>query len=150
MDLRTEKAMRPIVETWLQEEGYYVAHEVMLSGYCDLVGCKWAERVGRKIPSMLKIMAVELKIRDIRGALYQGKNNTWFADYSYVAMPLQKCEKMRQAKLQLFESVGVGLLGVSKGVKIIARAPKNKIVHHASICKRLWNFKVRHKPRIAE
>ena len=142
----TEKELRPTVEAWLQEQGYYVAHEVMLSGYCDLTGCKWAERVGRRIPPMIEIMAVELKIKDIRGVLYQAKNNKWFVDYSYAAMPLQKCKIMKPKTLQLFKNIGVGLLGIGVDVKIIIAAQKNDISHYSpNICRRLWNFKLRHK-----
>jgi hypothetical protein len=142
----TEKDLRPTVEAWLQEQGYYVAHEVMLSGYCDLTGCKWAERIGRRIPPMIEIMAVELKIRDIRGVLYQAKNNRWFVDYSYAAMPLQKCEKMNSSTLRLFKNIGVGLLGVSDCVDVIVKARKKEIPRYSSnICRRLWNFKLRHK-----
>ena len=90
MKLTTEKLMRPIVVDWLQTEGYYVAHEVMLSGYCDLIGCLWSKHIGRKIPQMLEIMAIELKIKDVKGVLKQAENNCYFADYSYIAMPFKK------------------------------------------------------------
>ena len=141
-----EKELRPIVEAWLQGQGYYVAHEVMISGYVDLIGCKWYERIGRRIPSMLEITTVELKIRDISGVLYQARNNCYYADYSYAAMPLQKCESMRKNTLRKFRGKGVGLLGVNQSVKIIIPAHKNKrISHNATICRRLWNFKIRHE-----
>lgn len=142
----TEKTLRPVVAAWLQEQGYYVAHEAMLSdGYCDLTGCQWAERIGRRIPSMLKIVAVELKIRDICGVLGQAETNCRYADFSYAAMPLQKCESMRAATLRKFREKGVGLIGVSHCVNIIVPARKNDICHNPHICRRLWNYKIRHK-----
>ena len=142
----TEKILRPIVESWLQEQGYYVAHEVMLSGYVDLTGCKWAQRIGRRIPPIIEIMAVELKIRDIKGVLRQARNNCYFTDYSYAAMPIGRCNKMKSETLRIFENIGVGLLGVNDNVKIIIPARKNVIMtYNPNICKRLWNFKIRHK-----
>jgi hypothetical protein len=146
----TEKTLRPIVEAWLQKYKYYVAHEVMLCGYCDLIGCKWEERIGRRIPRMREIIAVELKINDIRGVLYQAKNNRYYADTSYAAMPINKCARMKPEKLQLFKNIGVGLLGVSflRGVVIIVPAQKNLIKHNPNVCRRLWNFKLRHKKEL--
>ncbi len=143
---RTEKDLRPIVEVWLQEQNYYVAHEVMLSGYVDLTGCKWAPRIGRRIPPIIRIMAVELKISDIKGVLIQARNNCYFTDYSYAAMPLEKCQSMRLKTLKRFEDIGVGLLGVNNNVEIIIPAKRNDIKRYSpSICRRLWNFKLRHK-----
>jgi len=141
----TEKEMRPIVELWLQNRGYYVAHECLLSAYCDLIGCKWAERIGRRIPSMLEITTVELKVKDVKGVLYQANNNSYYVDYSYAAMPLQKCESMRTSTLNKFKEEGVGLLGVNDCITVIIKARKNEINHNQTICRRLWNHRLRHK-----
>ncbi len=149
-ELKTEKNLRPIAETWLRGGGYYVAHEVMLSGYCDLTGCKWAKRIGRRIPSMLEIVAVELKIKDISGVLRQARVNCYYADFSYAAMPLKKCKSMRTATLQRFEKEGIGLLGICQNVKVIIKARKNDIKHNPNICRRLWNFKLRHAKKPLE
>ena len=145
----TEKTLRPIVETWLQKWGYYVAHEVMMCGYCDLIGCKWEERIGRRIPAIQEIVAVELKIRDTTGVLQQAKINQSVADYSYAAMPLDLCARMKPKNRQRFTEVGIGLLAVSTllGVKITIPAIKNDIQHNSNVCRRLWNFKVRHNRR---
>ena len=143
--MQTEKGMRPIVEYWLQGRGYYVAHEVMVCGYCDLIGCLWKKRDGRRIPTMLEIMTVELKIKDIKGVLAQAVANCRYAEYSYAAMPIQKCESMRFTTKQRFEKRGVGLLSVSHCVEIIVAPHKNEIVHRQNICRRLWNFKIRHR-----
>lgn len=140
-----EKDLRPIVADWLKNKGYYVAHEVILSGYCDLTGCKWAERIGRRKPPMLEIIAIELKIANIVGVLDQARINCSVADYSYAAMPLEKCESMRLATRQKFRSKGVGLLGIDSRVNVIIEAKKNKIEHDPDVCRRLWSFKLRHK-----
>ena len=143
----TEKILRPKVEAWLKKQGFYVAHEVMLSGYVDLTGCKWAQRIGRRIPPIIELMAVELKISDIKGVLRQAKNNSYFTDYSYAAMPCEKCESMRGKTLERFENFGIGLLGVNNSVKVIIPARKNDKItsYKPNICRRLWNFKLRHK-----
>ena len=141
----TEKILRPVVTNWLQEKEYYVAHEVMLCGYCDVTGCKWAKRTGRRIPSMLEIVAVELKINDISGVLYQAITNCTVADFSYAALPLKKYKSMRVGSLQKFMEKGIGLLAVSNCVDIVIHARKNEISHDVDVCRRLWNFKIRHK-----
>lgn len=141
----TEKTLRPIVTIWLEQQGYYVAHEIMLGGYCDLTACRWAERVGRGIPAILDIMAVELKVRDISRVLWQAEANRLYADFSYAAMPFGKCELMRVGTLQKFKEKGVGLLGINRRVNIIVPARKNDIHHNPDICRRLWNYKNRHK-----
>lgn len=142
----TEKQLRPIVETFLQDTwGLYVAHEVMLCGYCDIIGCRWAERVGRRKPKMLQIVAVELKIKDIVGVLSQAKGNCHVADYSYAAMPLDFYCRMRKTSVQKFRDAGVGLIGVTDtAAMVIQPAARNAIKHNPLICNRLWNFKLRH------
>lgn len=118
----------------------------MISGYVDLASCKWAERIGRRIPPMIEITTVELKINDIIGVLRQARNNSYFVDYSYAAMPLKKCLKMRMKTLEKFKKMGIGLLGINDSVKVIIAANKNDVsCYSPSICKRLWNFKIRHK-----
>ena len=141
----TEKQLRPITQAWLQGRGYYVAHEVMLCGFCDMIGCRWEPRVGRKIPIMAEIMCVELKIKDIVGVLRQCKENQTVADYSYAAMPWSFCNSMRPQSLMKFADIGVGLMGVDVycGIRIFIEAAKNQINHHPDVCRRLWNFKLR-------
>ena len=141
----TEKKLRPSVEAWLHKQGLYVAHEVMLCNYCDLIGCKWAERVGRRIPAMTEIVAVELKIKDILGVIDQAKTNCTVADFSYAAMPFQLCHSMREVSLKRFENAGIGLIAVSQSVAtVIIPARKNLIDYHPCVCRRLWNYKTRH------
>jgi hypothetical protein len=143
----TEKQLRKIVEKWLQDKGCYVAHEIMVSGYIDLIGAKYKTRIGREIPGVEEIIGVELKISDILGVIGQAFNNCWFCDYSYAAMPKENISKMRQASLDKFKSRGVGLLAVdveSNQVEVIVEANKNSIEHSPNILRRLWNFKIRH------
>jgi len=94
---------------------------------------------------MNRIMAVELKIKDIAGVLYQAETNCCVADFSYAAMPLQFCQKMRGGTIEKFKNKGIGLIGVSQfTATIIIQAERNIIKHNKDVCRRLWNFKIRH------
>jgi len=142
----TEKEMRPTVVKWLEDQGLYVAHEVSVSGgWCDLVGVLWADRVGRRIPPIMLIMAVELKITDVAGVLYQARGNLENCDFSYAAMPAERCEKMRPATLRMFTDAGIGLLSVNSGVRTVIPPKCHPITeYHPLIARRIWDFKRRH------
>lgn len=141
----TEKELRPIVQAYLQGAGYFVAHEVMLCGFCDLVGCIWAERIGRRIPAMIEIVSVELKIKDFAGVLYQAKTNKSVVDFSYAAMPWEILNSCREKTINKFRESGIGLFGVDIycGMKLFVPAKKNLIVHDPNVLRRLWNYKIR-------
>lgn len=143
-----EKVLRPIVDRWLEKMGYFVAHENMICGFVDITACKWKKRTDYRIPTMKRIITVELKINDIKGVLRQAKNNALYVDYSYCAMPIEKCNSMRRKTLKRFRRKGVGLLGVDttkKKVRIIVSAIKTNVRYSPLICKRLWNYKLRMK-----
>ncbi len=54
-----------------------------------------------------KIAAVEAKVRDWRGAIRQAVANTWFAFYSYILIPAERCNNKIHAEASSF---GVGVL----------------------------------------
>jgi hypothetical protein len=143
----TEKELRPVVTKWLEQMGYYVAHEVMLCGYCDVIACLWGERETRKIPTLHEIIAVELKISDIQGVLSQARNNKYCAHRSVAAMPFDFTQRMRPSSIKQFEDAGVGLLGVNDSVHWVVIPKTNLIGTEIFAHKRrnLWNFKVRHE-----
>ena len=148
MDFKLEKQMKEPVVKWLEGQGYFVAYEILLSGWCDLVGCKWAERVGRRIPTILEAMAIELKLDDIGGAIYQAKWNLRIgASRSYAAMPLARIDRMRPATIRRFGNEGIGLLGVSPDeITIITESTQNETIS-SQVAKRLWNAKLRYARR---
>jgi len=140
-----ENEMRPAVTQWLNRNDYDDAHECLLGGYCDVIGCKWDERVGRKPPDLLETIAIELKMRDIQGVIMQAKGNHYHANLSYCVMPQDFILKMRPQSLQNFKDAGVGLLTWLNGcIGIIIYSTYNNVVPHEVLRRRLWAFKLRH------
>ncbi len=89
------------VTAWLREGGYRVTAEVPILGRrADLVGAREDA-----------LVAVELKMRDWRGALRQAMAYQLAADRTWVAMPLSAASAAYRARWQ-FEAEGVGLLAV--------------------------------------
>lgn len=143
-----EAQLRPVMERYLQSFGYYVAHECMIYGHCDMIGCKWAERVGRAKPELLETVAVELKISDILGVISQAEQNLLACTYSFAAMPLQFCESMRPQSVEKFRLGGVGLYGIDVEkdiVKVIVPSLSIGTEHAQCHKDRLWNFYLRHR-----
>lgn len=135
----TEKQMRPIVEAWLEEQGWDVAHEIMLGGYCDLVGFRFGERQGRRMPPLLRAIAVELKITDVGGVFDQAQSNQRFVHESFAAMPDSRIERMRPETIRKFKLWGIGLLAVNADVKIIH--PAISKLWYEILQRKLWRIK---------
>ena len=140
-----ENDMRPSVVGWLNRNGYYDAHECLIGGYCDVIGCLWDERVGRSIPQLLETIAVELKMRKISEVISQAKGNHYHINLSYCAMPAGFVARMRPQSKKKFRDAGVGLLSVSiDNVDVDIFSEYRNFEPHPVIARRLWNFKVRH------
>lgn len=101
--------MGPPLASWLAGSGYRVLAEVPIVGrWADLVGTREAE-----------VVAIELKLRDWRGALHQAVAYQIGADRAWVAMPLAAASRAYRHRYR-FEREGVGLLAVDDqgGVRI--------------------------------
>jgi hypothetical protein len=99
----------------------------MLSGYCDVVGVRFAERIGRPIPPVLLAVAVELKLTNVAAVIRQARYNLHFAHESYCAMPNTRCAKMLPATLERFRAARVGLLSVSVDqVEVLIKSGEGK------------------------
>jgi hypothetical protein len=146
-----ENEMRSAIVKWLNRSGYYDAHECLVGGYCDVIGCQWSERVGRKKPDLLEMICIELKLRDIKGVIAQAKGNHYHANLSYCAMPFDFCRKMQPKSRQKFIDAGIGLLSVFEDIVEIEILSdyKNKMPH-VVFRDRLWNFKLRNDRRNKE
>lgn len=121
-----ERDLRPIVDRWCFDQGMFTAHEmcVCASAMCDVVGLRFSQRVSRKRPQLEFIVAIELKLDDVSGVIYQARRNSHFAHQSYAAMPEERVSRMKPGTLQVFELNGVGLMSVSDtGVQIVVAAP---------------------------
>jgi hypothetical protein len=145
---KCENEMRPIVTHWFEKNGYYVAHEVQIgSSWCDIVGCKWAERVGRRIPPMTEAVAVELKLDRVADVLYQANMNYKYGGVtsSYAAMPVSRIARMRERTIGKFSRAGCGLIMASPyRVEIVVRPryrESEKI--DKNLARRLWSYRLR-------
>lgn len=117
-----ERDMRPAVTEWLRSRGYTVAYEIYIcGGYCDVVGFRFAKRIGRRIPELIDCVTVELKVRDFAGVLHQGINNSYVCP-SYVAMPKSVLRTARKQTIQKFVQKGVGILSVGGSVQQLVAA----------------------------
>lgn len=98
----SEEALRDPVRHWLVAQGFTVRDEVRFNGrVADLVGVRGDD-----------VVAVELKLRDWKGAHVQAKAYQVGAPRTFVALPLARALKVHPAKTSRFEDSGVGLLGV--------------------------------------
>jgi len=142
----TEKEMRPIVVRWLFDRGYYPLHEILVGHYVDLIGVQFQPRVGRKIPPLQDVIAVELKIKDYRGVLSQTRNCQHFVSQAYAALPSDQCGRMTPKVLDRFGQHGVGVLAVDSAVSLVmpARFCPKEWKH---INKRYWATALRQRHR---
>jgi hypothetical protein len=118
---RREFEMREPVKSYLLCRGFFPAVEFCLHGcgITDIVAGAYSPRQGRMVPKLLEVVAVELKLSDAAGALRQAKTNRHHCDWSFVAMPAERIEKMRKQTVESFASAGVGLLSVGDDVREI-------------------------------
>jgi len=141
----------PIVAKWLYSLGYYPVLEAMLCNYCDIIGCKWAEQIGRRVPTLLEATAVELKITDIAGVIAQAKSNSYHVTTSYAAMPRIVCSKMRRTTLKKFSGAGIGLLAVDteqNHLTVVVPSTHNPKSIEDLIARRLWANRVRNRQKM--
>lgn len=139
-----ENDMRPAIRNWLNRNGYYAAHECLVGGYCDVIGCKWSERIGRKPPDLLEMICIELKMKKTQEVIAQAKGNHWHCNMSFCAMPADFIKKMLPKSRRKFIDGGVGLLAVDGDKVSVEIYPvyKNEMPHEV-FRKRLWAFKLR-------
>jgi hypothetical protein len=107
-----ERDMRPAVDEWLQAQGMAVRHESGIFANADVVGVRFAERTGRAIPALEKVIVVELKLRDIAAVRGQARVHTQYPVQSYAAMPGDRVRRMKPGTLNEFRYDRVGLLAV--------------------------------------
>ena len=145
--------LMPIIVKHFNSLGYYCVLECMVAGYCDVVACKWSERVGRRIPTLLDAIAIELKISNIASVISQSHWNLYHVNASYAAMPLEFCRKMKNKSLEAFKDKGVGLLGVDteiREVTTIIESKRNLKCENELLASRLWKNKVRNRDKMEQ
>ena len=141
-----ESLMREPVKAYLIERGFFPAVEFWLHGCgpSDIVAGSYAKREGRKIPKLWEVVAVELKLSDFATVLMQAKRNKHLCDWSYIAFPVERIEKMRDATKQAIRDAGVGLLSVGdEVVEVITPQKGGGLPGGRNQVKTLWR-RVRH------
>lgn len=114
-----ERDLREPVTNWFQKQGYECAYERFFpSGYCDIVAFRFAPRTSRRIPKLLEIIAIELKLDDVGTALWQAKGYGYSGARPFVAMPLLRCKRMKGITLHRFRDAKIGLLAVGESVDL--------------------------------
>lgn len=128
--MRYEKEMKQPVTKWLQERGFEVGYELMITGYADVIGFEFAERIGRPIPQLQRAVVVELKLWDVKGVIRQARTNKYRIGESWAAMPKDFCDKMSRVWYDRFVLEGIGLLSVDEEeeVRIVIR-PSGSFAH---------------------
>ncbi len=99
-----ERDLAPPVATHFLDLGYDVAAEVEIAG-------RWADLVAAGSED---VVAVELKLRDWRGAVRQAMAYQLAADRAFVALPLWRAQEAFRSR-HAFEREGIGLLAVDPG-----------------------------------
>lgn len=127
-----EREMRPLVAEWLERRALIPFFEVHIWHNCDIVAARFEHRLGRRIPPIADCVAVELKLTDIAGVLYQAKSNLSKCNESWAAMPLELIRGMQWQTLDKFMQAGIGLLAVSDKVGVAIHA-----VRKSECCERL-------------
>jgi len=150
-----ERELREPVADWFREQGYECAYErFFASGYCDILAFKFAPQTSRGVPDLLEAIAIELKLKDVGTALYQAHGYWWGGARSFVAMPLERCDKMRESTRQRFRDMEIGLLAVSPdGIVQLEPAPNRdgveRLQHIQWMQKKLWRAHRKAGARIA-
>lgn len=130
-----EKELREPVTKWLQSKGYDVVVEFLLGHFVDMIGCKFGERIGRRIPPLIYTVSVELKLYDVGGVILQARNNRLFVNESWAAMPENRISKMVEKSFLKFGRTQIGLLSVKNGGRVCEIIPA-KINYRLQ--RRLW------------
>lgn len=139
-EFKLERDMRPVVDTWLEQQGLTPLHEVQIWHMVDVIAVEFEPRTSRLIPPLKKAIAIELKLKDIAGVRSQTRNNRGLMHESYAAMPSYICDRMQRRTKNSFSECGLGLLSVnpeSQIVNVIVK-PTYKGKPHDRMRKKLW------------
>lgn len=119
-----ERDMRPAVIDWCYEQGYSPVCEVLVwSHNADIVAARFAQRTSRKIPELIGLIGIELKLSDVSGVLWQCNQLKKQTNVVYAAMPIERIGKFAPKTFNKFKSTGVGLLSVTTAGKVNIEIP---------------------------
>ena len=132
-----EGTLRKPVISWLESLGMSPVFEVY---YCDVVGAQWAERIDRRIPALLRVVGVELKMDDVSGVIRQCQSNRHRYRECFAAMPSERISRMSNSTLNKFRRDGIGLLSVLGNICSCVIMPISNldVVSHDHLKSNLW------------
>lgn len=140
MGIKEFDLRKPVIE-FFERKGYICLVECYLcGGFCDIVALKYFERVGRKIPDIKFLLAVELKISNIASVVRQAEKNIYRSNASFIAIPKERFMKLRESSLNRIKNLGLGVItidGNSVKVKVLPKASKPKLTKRLK--KKLWS-----------
>jgi len=116
----TESEMRLKVVALLHAEGLEVCHESNKLNNCDLVGFEFEPRVGRSVPKVKRVWAIEMKVSYYLDVLGQAMRHQPRVNKSFAAMPSYVLEKARPQTIARFTEQGIGMIAVSEGAAWVA------------------------------
>jgi len=134
----TEAEMRLKVVALLHAEGLEVCHESNKLRNCDLVGFEFEPRVGRPVPKVKRVWAIELKVKNFIDVLSQSMSHQPRVNKSFAAMPSEVLLKARPESLSQFEEQGIGMIAVSEGAAWIMWDADEKQVPLRRYRKTFW------------
>lgn len=129
--------MRPLVSDWVSQQTLRPVYETQLYHIADIVGVRFVPRIKREMPELERLVSVELKLFDITGVISQCRNNQYFTNASWAAMPDTTIARMRRGTLAQFTDNGIGLLAVGDAVEIVIPAVEKEM----PTCPRMQMFR---------
>lgn len=137
-----EKHMTDTVGEWCLEQSLNPLRELWLSGTTgpvDVVAVRFAERIGKPIPAVERVIAIELKLDDVSGVIGQCRHSR-AAHAVFAAMPRERIDRMRSATVQRFRDEGIGLLAVdiAHGITVVVYAEEHADPIGQHIRRKLW------------
>lgn len=135
-EFKLEKEMRPVVFNYFNGIGYECVHEI--SDAVDVVVFKFEPRTGRPIPSLKRVMAIELKLTDWKRVVVQAGRHRWKFSETYIAMPKSFIERNIYKIMPICKAEGIGVISVSMdGCEILNECKAG--MTSENIKRTLWN-----------
>jgi hypothetical protein len=102
-----------------------IFNELVAAGLVRHTAGGYSSRPLSKIFAARRIIAIEAKMTNWRGALEQAVTNLWFASHSYILLPAMKCLKAVIAEAR---KLGIGVLVFNGGKTRRVLAPKKQAI----------------------
>ncbi len=100
-----------------------VLRSLLASSFIDKCRSGLYFRLAPIKPIASRLISVELKLSDWKGALVQARSHQMFSDAAYVAFDQANASRFDRAK-QKYEQLGIGLLAVSSETEAVTRLSK--------------------------